>query len=309
MNIPFLGKLSILKTYALSKLSFHMFLEPLSASVANQLNNITKWFLWSNEETPNKTKNYKSKMSIARLILPRSKGGLGLWNWNHRSDAFLVRLNSWMHKNNSKELARHWASSTSALAMKCKSIYPRPIPPEFKIKDILMIIHPLPESIQLTAGQLLFQTQFNVNFKKVWSTINSLPVACKVRTVAWSIYSKTLPLFHADKINKPELESTMGIFFGEVAQKLSKEISNLSIQFQGHDTNWTPQNILPLNPTTPLSITFSVCIFWALWSWRNKSKHSHVPTTLEFMRTAHKELIAALNLMAPDFRDNCPNCL
>jgi len=54
----------------------------------------------SKHDAPLKVKKYKSKMSYTRTVAPKSQGGLGLWNWQHRSDAYLVKLNSMMMKIN-----------------------------------------------------------------------------------------------------------------------------------------------------------------------------------------------------------------
>ena len=109
--LTLLGRLALLKAYAISKLSYHMFLEPLTPSECSMLNNMSIWFLWSNEETFNSGKTYHSKMSLDRMSLPKNAGGLGLWNWHNRSQAFLAKTAAWMDSNVSQQVKHQWEFS------------------------------------------------------------------------------------------------------------------------------------------------------------------------------------------------------
>lgn len=120
LHAPILGRLSMLKAYAISKLSFHMFLDPLKESDCKMLNSLTMWFLWSSDDVFSETKTYHTKMSMERVTLPKNKDGLGLWNWSNRSKAFLAKTNAWMDKTISPQIHEIWITSTSSLTSSAK---------------------------------------------------------------------------------------------------------------------------------------------------------------------------------------------
>ena len=162
-------------------------------------------------------------------------------------------------------------------------------------------------SIKLTPKQSKYTIKYKVDFKSVWKTIHSLPVSCKCKSVTWQLYAKTLPLYHKDKKSLPDLESTMGIFFGMAAQALAQEIQLLTSSFLGHEIAWTPLAILPLHHNISLETIFSVCIFWGLWCFRNKAKHGDGLTSANFIHIVRNEWVHSLNKMSPKLATLSPS--
>lgn len=117
-----------------------MFLEPLSQKQIGLLKNLTNWFLWSNETTFNSSKMYNCKMSSARLFASKQQGGVGLWDWSQRSEAFAAKTSGWMKNNNYQPIRLLLERSTSKLAKTCRSIVASPPDPKLTIKDITVIL-------------------------------------------------------------------------------------------------------------------------------------------------------------------------
>jgi len=188
----------------------------------------------------------------------------------------------------------------------CRSVSTRIFKPDSSIRDIMAHLFEKP-SAKLTAKQQEYSNLYKVDFKKIWKTIHSLPVSCKVKTVSWQIYSKTLPLFHKDKDKYPDLESTLGIFFGAAAQKLSQEIQLIANKFLGHELLWSPLDVLPLNPNPSLLTVFSVCVFWGLWCFRNKTKHEDGMRPAQFIHIVRNEWVHSLNKMSSKLAATSPS--
>src|ERR1700677_2136493 len=82
---------------------------------ANELNQLTNWFLWSDDNIPSTHKHYKSKFSTLRANQRLCNGGMGLWNWHDRSQSCIAKLAGWMSTTDIAELKHHWAKSRSSL--------------------------------------------------------------------------------------------------------------------------------------------------------------------------------------------------
>src|SRR5690348_7145723 len=89
----------------------------------------------------------------------------------------------------------------------CKSISSTIFSPNLSIRQITESLFKR-SKVPPTATQSIYARDFGVNLKTIWKTIHNLPVSCKVKSLTWQIYSKTLPLFHSDKQHNQNLEST-----------------------------------------------------------------------------------------------------
>ena len=198
-----------------------------------------------------------------------------------------------------------WTRSKSPLMKQCRSISNRIYSPSASIRKIMESLFEKP-IIKLTTKQDEYARKYKVDFSRIWKTIHSLPVSCKVKSIAWQIYSKTLPLFHKDKTDMPHLESTMGIFFGSSAQKLHEEIQLLANKFLGCEITWSSNNVLPLSPNPSLTTVFHVCIFWGLWCFRNKAKYDDDMSPGHFIQIVRNEWVHSLNKMSYELAKSSP---
>ncbi|EFA75745.1 hypothetical protein PPL_10798 [Heterostelium album PN500] len=81
-------KMSILKSYTLSKLSYHMYLDKFTESDIKSLNKIITWFLWSSNLRPfEDAKSFKNTMTLSRAVHHWKNGGISLWDMKLRNDA------------------------------------------------------------------------------------------------------------------------------------------------------------------------------------------------------------------------------
>ncbi|EFA85328.1 hypothetical protein PPL_02329 [Heterostelium album PN500] len=80
--------MSILKSYTLSKLSYHMYLDKFTESDIKSLNKIITWFLWSSNLRPfEDAKSFKNTMTLSRAVHHWKNGGISLWDMKLRNDA------------------------------------------------------------------------------------------------------------------------------------------------------------------------------------------------------------------------------
>ncbi|EGG14130.1 Pol protein [Cavenderia fasciculata] len=84
-SITLKAKVNILKSYVLSPLVYHSYLDTPTNDQFDSLDNCIAWFLWSS--TTNlyvEDKKYKTTMRMERAIRPWDEGGIALWDMRLR---------------------------------------------------------------------------------------------------------------------------------------------------------------------------------------------------------------------------------
>jgi hypothetical protein len=86
-------KVTILKTYAFSKLNFYLYGEPLQNFRAyNNFQKLAQWFLWSKDKTFSSSTCFYTPISWDRLQLSLIEGGFGFPNFVIRHKTFQAWL-------------------------------------------------------------------------------------------------------------------------------------------------------------------------------------------------------------------------
>jgi hypothetical protein len=296
-HLPILARASIFKTYVASIPGYHMFMEPLSQGDYQLISGLEKWFIWSPSTDWPPSDPPHSKMSEVRLLAPRNSGGLGLWDWQKRSDCLLAKLYSWLGSSPNLDFRAHWIASQSPLATRARALFNQsglPFGGIDPVKEYMKSIHGPPTLPLLTPTQFYYQTHHHVRFPKIWKSIRKLTCPCKVRSLVWQVYSKTLPLMHSNKQSHPHLESTMGIFFN-LPIGLRRTIRAIQLALLHTTVPWNPGRVLPLDPSPhPFWPAFCACVMWGLWQWRNSLKHGPPPSLPHFQNTVVKEIRVSL---------------
>lgn len=102
------SKMAILKTYTLSKLTYHCYIDCLNDAQISQIMNVSKWFIFSSiKNTFNEDENYRTMMTMDRAYAEWEQGGIKLWDLKLRQEAFKIwnlnRLLCLHHDNNVSE--------------------------------------------------------------------------------------------------------------------------------------------------------------------------------------------------------------
>jgi hypothetical protein len=78
INPSIIGRFEIVQSYALPKLMYGMYYSQKDKNIIKEIENIIKWFLFSNSYTYDVKVRVKSKISLKRLSLSKSVGGNGV---------------------------------------------------------------------------------------------------------------------------------------------------------------------------------------------------------------------------------------
>ncbi|KAK5574963.1 hypothetical protein RB653_010218 [Dictyostelium firmibasis] len=106
------AKMAILKTYALSRLSYHQYIDSLNTDHIEELNNVIKWFLFSSiKHTYIEEKKYRTLMTMDRAFGEWKDGGIKMWDLGMRQVAFKIwNMNRLLeiNKNNLNNTLQEW---------------------------------------------------------------------------------------------------------------------------------------------------------------------------------------------------------
>ncbi|KAM9943917.1 hypothetical protein ACTFIT_008503 [Dictyostelium discoideum] len=106
------AKMTILKTYVLSKLTYHQYMDNLNEEQIEEINNMTRWFLFSSvKNTYTEERKYKTMMKIDRAYADWKEGGIKLWDLELRHIAFKIwYMNRLFHNNynNNNNTLQEW---------------------------------------------------------------------------------------------------------------------------------------------------------------------------------------------------------
>lgn len=219
------AKMTILKTYVLSKLTYHQYMDNLNEEQIEEINNMTRWFLFSSvKNTYTEERKYKTMMKIDRAYADWKEGGIKLWDIELRHIAFKIwYMNRLLHNNynNNNNTLQEWymeqlsrkKAHTSTLNDMCRhwgvfrvkfyQNHPKinELPDcirndndePLKLKEIydLMIKdrHPTPRR---TEWQKLWAVRYNTAIPKVFININSISHQ-KGRNTLFRFFSRSLP--------------------------------------------------------------------------------------------------------------------
>ncbi|EAL71983.1 hypothetical protein DDB_G0269266 [Dictyostelium discoideum AX4] len=219
------AKMTIVKTYALSRLSYHQYLDSLNESHITELNNIIKWFLFSAiKNTYTEEHKYRTLMTMDRAYGDWKEGGIKMWDLGIRQVAFKVwNMNRLLHIikikacnilqewymeqiSNSKyisiglrEMVDRWKDFRNNFAPqhnKLKSL-PDCIKGQNKkplqLKEIynMLITHKY-KSIRKTDGQKNLISINNINIPSIFQHINHISHQ-KGRNTLFRFFSRSLP--------------------------------------------------------------------------------------------------------------------
>ncbi|KAM9946279.1 hypothetical protein ACTFIT_004581 [Dictyostelium discoideum] len=219
------AKMTIVKTYALSRLSYHQYLDSLNESHITELNNIIKWFLFSAiKNTYTEEHKYRTLMTMDRAYGDWKEGGIKMWDLGIRQIAFKVwNMNRLLHIikikacnilqewymeqiSNSKyisiglrEMVDRWKDFRNNFAPqhnKLKSL-PDCIKGQNKkplqLKEIynMLITHKY-KSIRKTDGQKNLISINNINIPSIFQHINHISHQ-KGRNTLFRFFSRSLP--------------------------------------------------------------------------------------------------------------------
>ncbi|KYQ89520.1 Non-LTR retroelement reverse transcriptase-like protein [Tieghemostelium lacteum] len=85
------SKMSILKTYALSKLTYQCYIDSMTKEQIEKVNNVSTWFLFSSmRNTFEPETKYKTLMTMDRAYADWEVGGIKMWDLELRQEAFKI---------------------------------------------------------------------------------------------------------------------------------------------------------------------------------------------------------------------------
>ncbi|KAN0008873.1 hypothetical protein ACTFIU_009539 [Dictyostelium citrinum] len=219
------AKMAILKTYALSRLTYHQYIDYLEPPHIEELNNIIKWFLFSSiKYTYTEERKYRSLMTMDRAFAHWKEGGINMWDLSSRQEAFKIwSINRLLLLNKKKRTntLHHWYID-QIKTWELDSMFIREqglswrnfrynfFPNHPGIKEIPDCIrnkdgHPLSlkeiyyliisqkyESIRRTEGQKTLMALHNINIPHIFEYINRISHQ-KGRNTLFRFFSRTLP--------------------------------------------------------------------------------------------------------------------
>ncbi|KAM9980051.1 hypothetical protein ACTFIZ_006304 [Dictyostelium cf. discoideum] len=298
----YMGRLIMAKTYALSQLTFHTYINTTSQHNSIE-NNIVK-FVFNT-----KTKN---SLSLQRRQNSYTNGGLNIWNlkirelsqkawiferYLHQSanntpssyiELWKEELKSNTNTNEQNQTQLHWQCKQAWTLLKTpnnKQTHYEYLPKLKKIyEDMMTNQFPQHNKFVPTPGQKEIMTKIkskHLPFKEIKKIINM-----KGRDLLWRYTLKALPKIY----NKPcqqcgENETSEHIFFNcKAHNKNTQEIFNHILTKCGHATQTWDVKILN-HLQIPLIANLIAILFEKIWHKRNKLNHD------EIVLTIHKEQI------------------
>ncbi|KAM9991454.1 hypothetical protein ACTFIZ_004870 [Dictyostelium cf. discoideum] len=219
------AKMSILKTYVLSKLTYHQYIDELNEEQIEEINNMSRWFLFSSvKNTYTEERKYRTMMKMDRAFADWREGGIKLWDIKLRHTAFKIwymnRLlnNNYNNNNNTLQewymeqlnrktaytptlnvMCRHWVEFRAKFYQNHPKITETPDGLRndkdelLKLKEIydLLIKEKFP-SPRRTEWQKQWALRYNTAIPKVFININTISHQ-KGRNTMFRFFSRSLP--------------------------------------------------------------------------------------------------------------------
>jgi hypothetical protein len=299
-NFTTLSKVSILKSYGLSKLNYLYFCDPLqNRHYYNNINKLVNWFLWSKSPSFHPSSRYLPKMKIDRLFCNFDNGGVNLWNnyIRHMSHkAFLIErvLHDqhnliiysavWKHElncNQSHHKSRLWTEARDAWTFFKRFTHQdqeyllneQPLNIK-RIYNLWQVVHN--NLSHFTNSQIVWMRNFNLNYTQIFRKIHSIKSAPRLRNFMWKLYNKALPIMK-DRNNSScsycgDEETTLHLFFEcSRTKQVIQTLHSLWTKWYLNFPEWSPQHILPLNfsHNSKLFLILTSIALWTIWNVRN----------------------------------------
>ncbi|KAN0043399.1 hypothetical protein ACTA71_011051 [Dictyostelium dimigraforme] len=219
------AKMSILKTYVLSKLTYHQYIDCLNRDQIEEINNMTRWFLFSSVKNKyTEEKKYRTMMKIDRAFGDWNEGGIKLWDIEQRQIAFkiwyinrLLNINFNNECNTLQEWYMHQLENKKAKSESLKemmnywSLYRQKFHPihnkltslpdcirnpkdkPLELKEIYnQLMKEKYKSPRRTEGQKEWAERYNIAIPNVFVNINKISHQ-KGRNTLFRFFSRTLP--------------------------------------------------------------------------------------------------------------------
>jgi len=150
--------------------------------------------------------------------------------------------------------------------------------------------------MKITATQQMYIVN-GFDFKS-FKKIMKARVPLSQKSVFWSFFTKTLPIFHKEKFTKPLFESTEHIFF---ENDMMKQIVKTFLSFlECKNFDWTFKNALhslsnASDPKVPNCFPGGIYPFMnTAWWIRNQGKHNSQPTIIEALKYCYYQWVLLL---------------
>lgn len=261
LNLSLLGKHNVLRTYALSKLTYFCYIHNLTDDHVRRLNNIVKWFLWSRE--PRCNGQYRARISLLRLQCSTPVGGIGLYNFEVRAAA--QRATLWLralHQHPQDLYAGPWiyfrklsfyqwpkslANAVSAMDafLKFGRIEVGPYP---TLRD-LYSMYSRSLIFSPTSGQKAWEERFKCNWGHIWVTLHSSPCRSFPRAALFRFFHRDhfIPKHHETCFtHKVENDTIHTVFHCVIADLVVSAVKPVDALLTNSPLPWTPEAVLPL---------------------------------------------------------------
>ena len=274
LRMSTLGRVTILKTYTLSKLWYRAYVEVIGTKQIQRLYNVLSWFLWSREEAFNASKRYTPKMSWVRACLPVGKGGLGLWDLDQRFRSFKIYIAERARLSNCEFLYFGIWGKLSQAAKDVGGVGHALLGDEWTHsdlfatcwyeslgleinegdnRDLLLTLKDIyghlvkPCEQKLSSSQAKLGLDLKLNWNKIFTNASKLPLSTKPKSILWGFLTKTLPC------SKIELKGGTNLTTRSFSQNRKEFILKLPRQF---GMNGSPAN--SNGQGNPFFVTFKV---------------------------------------------------
>ena len=262
INLSMLGKVNVLKTYALSKLNYLCYIHTITPADSAALNNLVKWFLWSRDQKEN-NRRYRANISLKRLWPAKAHGGLNLFNFDARGVAQLSALHirasklhpqdlysgPWMAEENT---GGHYNSNLVQRARAAFTLVVRSGLTQFsnypKLKEIY---EPFLKSCKFapTNGQLQWTSDHGCDWTHIWSTLATTPAKSFQKTAVYRFFHRDffIPNHHEQcNYHKTMITHNHTMFSCLIAEQADKACKEVDSKLTNVPINWNPNSILPL---------------------------------------------------------------
>lgn len=262
LPLSLIGKVNVLKTYALSKLNYICYIHPMTPSDVDSLNNTIKWFLWSREKKEG-DRRYRAGISLQRLWPDKLQGGLNLYHFGARSPSQLASLHFRALKRHPQDLyAPPWLAHcddkyiVSNVLKHAKAAYllvtahaPIQTSNYPKLKEIY---GPFLQSLSFvpTPGQLEWATTYNCDWNNIWSKLAMTPARSFQRAAIFRFFHRDFyaPNHHEQcSYHKTKITHCHLMFECFTAVQVSAVCAAIDRQLTSTRIVWRPGDILPLN--------------------------------------------------------------
>lgn len=227
-NLSLYGRVNVVKSYALSKLSYFLHIDwPLNKDV-KRLDNAIKWFLWTNTlsgSSYDPSKSYRSRMNYQRLAQTKLMGGLKLDAFQSMVDRYKAWPMFLAVRKTNKNFTKHvgtlllhfdlvekvdnlkkiylpkdhkWIGTAIQAFINLRSITPALLTTDIAdTKNFFKLVRKLqtPDKIILTESQINSAARYNFNWKTIWKRHNDLETRAAIKAFQFKVYNNALNWF------------------------------------------------------------------------------------------------------------------